>query len=113
MTITTAEIIEHGRQLSTLIDSAVQELRRASRAEAEAEHAYRLAKARAWLTSGGQLAKEREAFVDADTADARRLRDIAAGEREAARNALRARQAQLDWLRSVISAHRTEMSLAE
>lgn len=111
--LTTAEIVERGRELSTLIDNAVQELRRASRAEAEAEHAYRLAKARAWVTVDGELAKEREAMVDAETGDARKVRDIASGEREAARNALRARVAQLDWLRSVISAHRTEMSLAE
>ena len=107
-----SEAIVEARRLSALIDAGVEALRTASREEADAEHDYRLAKARAWVTVVGELAKEREAFVDAETAEARRLRDLAAGKREAARQALRAREAQLSALQSLLAASRSEMNLA-
>lgn len=107
-----SEAISEARRLSALIDAGVEALRTAAQEEANAEHDYRLAKARAWVTVAGELAKEREAFVDAETADARRLRDLSAGKREAARQALRAREAQLSALQSLLSASRTEMNLA-
>lgn len=105
-------IIEEARRLSALIDRGVDALRQSAEAVAVAERDYRLAKARAWVEVDGDLAKEREAQVDAVTADLRATRDVAEGTRQAALEALRSRRAQLDALRSILSASRSEMELA-
>lgn len=101
------------RRLSGLIDQSVADLAEASKAVARAEHAYRKGKAAAWATvPTDRLAAWRAAEVDAITADLRLARDMADAARWSAAEALRSRRAQLDALRSVISASRSEMELA-
>lgn len=99
-------------RLSTLIDNAIVAVRESSRNYAEAERNYRKSKATAWLTAQG-IAAQKQAHVDAVTADLRAVRDIASGERFAASQALKARTAQLEALRSFVYAMRSEMDLAE
>ena len=105
-------LVAEARRLSGLIDSGVQALRQAAVEVAEAEHAYRLAKARAWHEVSDGLAGQKQADVDAACADARRTRDVAEATRQAALEALRSRRSQLDALRSILSASRSEMELA-
>lgn len=107
------DLIGEARRLSTLIDRGVDALRTSAKELARAENAYRHARARAWMQVDGDLAKEREAMVDGATADLRMARDVAEGQRQAAIEALRSRRAQLDALRSILSATRSEMELAE
>lgn len=106
------DIIVEARRLSDLIDRGIEALRRSSEELAKAENAYRHAKAAAWVTCEGTLAKEREAEVDSITADLRLTRDMAEGQRQAALEALRSRRAQLSALQSILTATRTEMELA-
>lgn len=100
------------QRLNTLIEDALTELGRAAVAVAHAEHAYRLAKAQAWHAASGTLAGQRAAQVDADTAHLRLARDLAAGAKQTAAQSVTARVGQLDALRSLVSAMRTEMGLA-
>lgn len=106
------DLIDEARRLSALIDGGVKVLRESAEALAMAERDYRKERARAWLRVGGELAREREANVDSVTADLRMARDIAEGTRQAALEALRSRRSQLDALRSILSATRTEIELA-
>lgn len=106
-------LIEEARRLSVLIDKGVDALRRSAEDVARAENAYRHERARAWMQVKAELAREREAYVDGITADLRLARDLAEGSRQAALEALRSRRAQLDALRSILSATRSEMELAE
>jgi hypothetical protein len=99
-------------RLNGLIEEALVELGKAARAVAHAEHAYRRAKAEAWHTSDAALAGQRAAQVEAGTADLRLTRDLAAGAKQTAAQSVTARVAQLDALRSLVSAMRTEMGLA-
>lgn len=108
----TTELIVEARRLSDLIDKGVQALVRTASDLADAEHAYRLAKAQAWVHADRELAKDREAQVDAATADLRRARDIAEGMRQAALEGLRSRRVQLSALQSIMAATRSEMELA-
>lgn len=106
------EMMTEARRLSGLIDAGVRALHESAQQVAHAEHAYRKAKAAAWLTVDGELAKDREAQVDAVTADLRRDRDLAEGGRLAALEALRSRRTQLSALQSLLAATRSEMEMA-
>jgi len=106
------ELVVEARRISGLIDSGVRALRESAQAVADAEHAYRRAKAEAWIVCRGDLAKEREAQVDGATADLRRTRDLAEAERQAALEALRSRRVQLSAIQSILAATRSEMELA-
>lgn len=106
-----ADLAAEARRLSALIDKGVDALREASEQLARAENAYRHAKAKAWLTADGELAKEREAYVDAMTADLRMARDLQEGMRQASIEALRSRRAQLSATQSVLTATRSEMEM--
>jgi hypothetical protein len=99
------------RRLSTLIDRGVAALRQAAVDFAEAEHAYRLAKARAYLETEGTVA-EREAVVYGQVGELRRARDLADGERQASLEAVRSRRTQLSALQSLLAAHRSEADFA-
>ena len=105
------DLAQEARRLSVLIDRGVDALRIAAEEVARAENAYRHAKARAWVTAKGELAKEREADVDATTADLRLARDLAEGKRQAALEALRSRRTQLSALQSILAATRSEMEM--
>jgi len=108
-----SRLIGETERLSGLIDQAVADLAKASKAVAHAEHAYRHGRAKAWTeVPTDRLAAWRQADVDALTADLRLARDLADAARWAAAEALRSRRAQLDALRSVISVSKSEMELA-
>ena len=98
-------------RLSGLLDKGVLALRDAALAYAEAEHEYRLAKAKAYLTTGGTVA-EREALTYEMVGDLRRDRDAADAVRLAALEAVRSRRTQLSAVQSVLAAHRSEADFA-
>lgn len=104
-------------RLNRLLDAGIEAIRSQAVALAEAENAYRKARAHAWMNVPRDGSKEwtagrREAQVDADTADLRKARDIADGVQRAAIEAVRARRQQLSVLQSFVAAERSEMELA-
>jgi hypothetical protein len=105
-------------RLSRLIGEGVNEMRRQASLYAEAEHDYRLAKSKAWMEAPREVdgfkitAGEREAWVDAKTADERKVRDIADGLRQTALEAVRSRRTQLSALQSYLAAERAEAEFA-
>lgn len=107
-----AEITDEMIRLSRLLDDALSYLSRQVKEYAEAEHAYRMGKAKAWLESPAGTVPERESFVNGVTADLRKPRDLADGMRQAALEAVRSRRAQLSALQTAANAHREEAGLA-
>ena len=105
---TLSELIGKARELSDRIDEGVKHLSRSAGNAADAERAYRLRKAQAWLTVREGTVPERQAQVDAVCADERHARDIAEGERLAALEALRSRRQQASLLQSISAAYRAE-----
>lgn len=106
-------------RLSRLIDAGIEMSREQAVALAQAENEYRKAKAKAWVTcptdAAGErewTAKRREAWVDGEVADLRKDRDLAEAMRDAAREAVRARQTQLSALQSLLRAHQAEAEFA-
>lgn len=100
------------RRLSGHVDDGVKALIRHGREYAEHEHAYRLAKARAWTSAPEGTVPQREAWVNAHTAGERKARDLAEALRQAALEALRSRRAQLSAWQSLLAAHREEAGMA-
>jgi hypothetical protein len=94
-------------RLSKLLDAGLAAIVTQVNTYAEKERDYRKAKAEAWVQVSG-TAKEREAQVDAMSADARYMRDLADGMRQAALEAVRSRRAQLSALQSLLAGHRAE-----
>lgn len=118
-----ADVPAEMSRLSRLIDGGIEALRDQSTSLAEAEQTYRKAKAQAWVkcptddhgVKAGErewTAARREAWVDAETADLRRVRDIAEGMRQAALEAVRARRTQVSALQSILAADRAEAEFA-
>lgn len=101
------DLVVEANRLSGLLDKGIAALRDASVRHAQADHAYRKARAIAYLQASGTVA-EREAHADIETAEGRLDRDLAAGESEAAREAVRARRTQLSAVQSLLNAHRAE-----
>ena len=106
-------------RLSRLIDAGIEMSRTQAVELADAENTYRKAKAYAWVQCpkdepGGRewTAARREAWVDAEVADRRRGRDLAEAMRDAAREAVRARQAQLSAWQTLVRAHQAEAEFA-
>jgi hypothetical protein len=99
-------------RLSGLIDKGVTALREAGVAYAEAEHAYRSAKAMAYLETESGTVAEREAHVYALVGELARDRDLADGQKMAALEGVRSRRAQLSAIQSVLAAYRAESELA-
>lgn len=121
--LTVAEMMAEADRLGSLIDQGIEAMRRHAVALAEAENAYRKAKAEAWLrcpsdpagTKAGErdwTAARREQWVNAETADLRRIRDLHDSERQAAIEAVRSRRQQLSALQTIANAHREEAGLA-
>lgn len=107
------------RRLSALLDGGLDVLRKAGIDLANLEAAYRRAKAEAWVTTPREdedgktiLAREREAEVDAATAEHRRTRDIAEAMRLAALESIRSRRAQLSAWQTLVSADKEEAALS-
>lgn len=110
-------------RLCRLIDGGIKELRTQSVALAEAEAVYRKAKAEAWVRcpiddpgiKAGErewTAARREAWVNAETADLRKARDLAETGRDTARQALQSRRTQLSAWQTLVNAHEEEAGLA-
>jgi hypothetical protein len=99
-------------RLSGLLDKGVAALRQAGVDYAEAEHAYRSAKAMAYLETESGTVAEREAHVYALVGELARIRDLADGQKVAALEAVRSRRAQLSAIQSVLAAYRAESELA-
>lgn len=106
-------------RLSRLLDAGISQLRQQAHDLAHAEAHYRKAKAEAWVLcpndphdvrSGERewTAARREAWVNAETAELRRVRDIAEGMRLAALEAVRSRRTQISALQSLLKAHEAE-----
>jgi hypothetical protein len=106
-----AELVAQTHQYSTLLDKGITSLRENAVQLADAEHSYRLAVAKAWMASGDGTVQARKAQVDADTADLRRVRDIAEGMRVASLEAVRSRRAQLSALQSVAASMRADLEM--
>ena len=113
-----AEVAAEVRRLSELIDQALEALRRYGRDSATSERDYRKLKSDAWVTTPHErdgkklIAAEREAIVNAETADIRYARDLAVDLRQAALESVRSRRAQLSALQSLLGAERAEIELA-
>jgi hypothetical protein len=99
------------RRLSANVDKGVQALADQAKEHADAEHEYRLAKAKAWLVAPDGTVPEREAWVNGQTADARQRRDLAEGLRQAALEAIRSRRTQLSAWQSLLAAHREDVGV--
>lgn len=110
--MTLTDLIEKANKLSDRIDEGVKALNRAAQDAAEAEHTYRLEKAKAWVTIPAGTVPERQAQVDAAVADERLARDLAEGQRLAALEALRSRRQQASLLQSIAAAYRIEGEFA-
>jgi hypothetical protein len=110
VTGTVDELAAEVRRLSELLDRALRVLREAGADHAEAEHVYRLRRGEGWAKTAGRglVVPERDAMVDALTADERRTRDLAAALEKSALEAVRARRQQLSALQSLLAAHREE-----
>jgi len=114
MTPEVAKIAESMRDVCTRIDSGVQTLADQARAEASAERDYRRGLGEAWvrLDRDGTTAAERSAMVDDTCADLRYERDVARGMWTTAREALRARQAELSAWQSLLKIEQAEVDMA-
>lgn len=110
---TVSEMYAEASRLSALIDQGLSAMREHATSYADAEAAYRKAKAKAWVDApDGMLAKEKEAWVDSTTADLRRTRDVAEAMKQAALEAVRSRRSQLSAVQTFANAHREEAGLA-
>lgn len=108
---TATDAHEQMRVLSRQLNEALSFLHTKVIEYADAEATYRKAKARAWVEqpkSKDTVAAQREANVDAATADERRDRDIADGLRQAALEAVRSRRAQISALQTLMNGYRAE-----
>lgn len=100
--------IEEVARFNQLIDSGLSTLRKASVEGAEAEHAYRKAKAIAWTKAPQGTVPVREAWVEAETADERLALDLAESAKQASLEAVRSRRQQLSAVQSLLAAHKEE-----
>lgn len=100
-------------RLSTLLDEALDELRENAVDLANAEFAYRKAKAEAWARVTDEMPKGtvplKEAWVNAQTAELRLVRDMADLMRQAALESVRSRRTQVSACQSILSAATEEM----
>lgn len=99
------------RRLSANLDAALGLLETQARKLADAEAEYRKLKAKCWLQAPEGTVPERQAWVDAECADARHARDVAEGLRQAALESIRARRVQVSALQSLMAGDRAEAEL--
>lgn len=116
--MTPLEAAEEMRRLSGLLDKGIDALRRESRHYAEAEDAYRMAHATAYVAADGP-AHLRKARADLATSaervatSAERVEShLADGMRQAALEAVRSRRAQVSAVQSLLNAYRAEAEFA-
>ena len=107
-----ADTIRAGRQYSRQLDEALDDLRHQVAAASEAERQYRLTQGTLILEAPSGTVIEKKAWMDSRCADARYLRDLADGLRQAALETVRSRRTQLSLVQSLLAGEREEMALA-
>ena len=107
-----AEAIQEVQRLSRQLDAGLDVLRGSAEDVAVAEREYRKAKGLAWVNRTDGTAAERQALVDADTADLRYARDVAEGMRRAALESVRSRSTQISMWQTLLNAHKSEADFA-
>lgn len=106
-------------RLSRLIDAGIEASKQHAVDLASAEATYRKAKAEAWVRCPNDAADvprgerewtaaRREAWVNSQTAELREKRDLEQAMKDAAREAVRARQTQLSAWQTLVKAHQAE-----
>jgi hypothetical protein len=110
--MTPSELGRELRRLVGLLDEGLKTLRESAETLAVAEREYRKAKGVAWVQHVDGIGAERQAVVDAETADLRYARDLAEGVRRAALESVRARQTQISALQSLAQAYRADAEFA-
>jgi hypothetical protein len=109
--MTLTEMIHESERFSRLIDAGIELLVSASKDMAYAEHAFRVATAKAWAVAPGGTVPFKEAWVEAETADEKLALDLGETQRYNALEAVRSRRAQLSAIQSIMAAHRAEAEL--
>lgn len=120
---TLAEATTEMLRLSRAVDAGIDFSKQHSVELAQAEHDYRRAKSEAWIRCPNDdpsvprgerewTAARRSAWVDAESAGLRKARDLSEAMRDAAREAVRARQAQLSAWQTLVRAHQAEAEFA-
>ena len=114
--MTPEEVAVEMRRLSALLDDALAYSGRQVKQYAEAEQHYRKARGDAWVKVRVELPNatvaERDAWVDAVTAELRQARDIADGMRQVGIEAIRSRRQQISALQSLLARDKAEAELA-
>jgi len=109
--MTPLEAADEMRELSGLLNAALEYLKAQTREYAEAEDGYRWAKANAYLAADGPV-EERKMIADAKTSKERSRALLADGMRQAALEAVRSRRGQISALQSLLNAYRAEAEFA-
>ena len=105
------QITTEAERLSKMLDAGIEALRKYSIEMAEAEHALRIAVSAAWIQAPKGTVPQREAWVEAETADHKLALDLAESGRYTALEAVRSRRTQLSALQSILAAYRSEAEL--
>lgn len=90
----------------------IQELRKRTEAAVDADHRYRLEKAKAFLKASGKTMDLRESEVEILVNDLRREAKLALGLENSALERLRNLRAELQAVTSLAWVHRSELELA-
>jgi hypothetical protein len=106
-----AELAVQRREARRLFEDAITYHDAKVEEAARSEAAYRKAKAKAWVQAPSGPAKYKEAWVDAETADLRCVRDIHAGHVKSALELIRERKQELSFLQSEAAASREEANV--
>lgn len=109
--MTLTEIIHESERFSRLIDAGIESMVSASKDMAHAEHALRVATAKAWAVAPSGTVPFKEAWVEAETADQKLAFDMGETQRYNALEAVRSRRAQLSAIQSIMAAYRAEAEL--
>lgn len=109
--ISTQSIVAEMSRLSRLLEARTEELHASAVEKAEADAAYKLALARAYLEAEGPV-REREAQAELTTNKARLAAGIAEGIDRANLEAVRSLRQQLSAVQSAANANRAEAEIA-
>jgi hypothetical protein len=117
-----SELVEELREKLDNVDESIGELYGANAKYAEAEHEYRMARARAWIQTVEEYkSKPRserptvdhiEAIVDLSVEKERFRAKLAEGIKEAAMESVRSRRTQLSAVQTVANAYRAEIEFS-
>lgn len=111
--LTPTQVIEMMMNRAKALDEAQKELAESLRQEADAEHAYRLGKAKGWVMVSPEMnVAQREAWVNGETADLRHTRDIAVGRSKAWMEQVRNVRQQLSALQSAANSLKEEAAFS-